>query len=174
MVDQIQTQVKLKPLTPKPNEVKVTEAAAKPAEVKPEPATTETPYRWTEPASQKKVTESHIELIKVLLDLPFRIAEAQKEFDAINRKWLLRKVELTIQAYTTPIFPGKKAEDGMRCASNEAERETAIDKVTLTDDLFATLSDEREAALRTLMLHKNHFEADKLTAQLEAATGSKS
>jgi hypothetical protein len=71
------------------------------------------------------------------------------------------------------MFPGKKDGEGMRPASNDTERDAAVQMVLLFDEQLDQLADKREMALRVLMGNKNAFEAAKLTAQLEISNNKK-
>jgi hypothetical protein len=62
-------------------------------------------------------------LITRLLALPEMIRNEQASFDAADFTYREALARITIRAFSEPLFPGKKPEDGMRCASNDTERE---------------------------------------------------
>lgn len=111
------------------------------------------------------------DLAERLLAQPLRITDAQRDFDIVDRMYQARLTELTIAAFSKPLFPGKKPEDPLRPASNDTEREAAINQ-TLSNDLnMIDLARQHDTALRMLILARNEFEALKLVAQLRISAG---
>lgn len=109
-------------------------------------------------------------LIRQLMGLPSEIGQWQADYDATDRAYKAYLAEVTIRAFSAPLFPGKKDGEPNRPASNDTEREAAIAQLVGTDPKLITLAVERESALRMLVQVKNQFEAVKLAAQLMAAT----
>lgn len=105
-------------------------------------------------------------LITRLLALPAQIMMAQAEYDKQDFLYREQLAQITLRAFSVPLFPGKKPEDGMRCASNDTEREAAINHLATTHAGLITAAQMREIALRSLMQVKNEFEAIKYTIQL--------
>ena len=125
-------------------------AAQPPAPVPAQPA----------PQSQQDI------LITRLLALPEMIRNEQASFDAADFTYREALARITIRAFSEPLFPGKKPEDGMRCASNDTEREAAISRLATTDSELMIAAQRREIMLRALMQVKNEFQAAQLVAQL--------
>lgn len=117
----------------------------------------------TQPQSQQSQQDM---LITRLLALPQMIRIAQTSFDKADFCYREALALITIRAFSEPLFPGKKPEDGMRCASNDTEREAAIERLATTNERVITAAQHREFALGDLMQLKNEFEAAKLVAQL--------
>ena len=138
-------------VTPKPNPV--------PA---PKPATAAPAAKFTEVTTDT--------LIRQLMGLPAEIGQWQADFDATDRAYKAYLAEVTIRAFSAPLFPGKKDGEPNRTASNDTEREAAIMQLVGTDAKLIALAAEREAALRMLQQVRNQFEGVKLAAQLMAAT----
>lgn len=111
------------------------------------------------------------DLAERLLAQPQRIADAQHDFDITDRMYQARLTELTIAAFSKPLFPGKKPEDPLRPASNDTEREAAINQMLSNDLGMIDLARQRDTALRTLIRERNEFEALKLVAQLRISAG---
>ena len=105
-------------------------------------------------------------LITRLLALPEMIRNEQASFDAADFTYREALARITIRAFSEPLFPGKKPEDGMRCASNDTEREAAISRLATTDSELMIAAQRREIMLRALMQVKNEFQAAQLVAQL--------
>ena len=102
----------------------------------------------------------------LLIEGPLDIEAAQKSFDLADRDYQKRLVQLSIEALSAPMFPGKTPDAGMRAASNDTERDLAIARHTQTDDTLIRMALNREAALRGLQAQRNKFEAAKLLASL--------
>ena len=123
------------------------------------------------PVSTPKFAEVTTDtLIRQLMGLPGEIGQWQADYDATDRAYKAYLAEVTIRAFSAPLFPGKKDGEPNRPASNDTEREAAIMQLVGTDPKLITLAVERESALRMLVQVKNQFEAVKLAAQLMAAT----
>ena len=105
-------------------------------------------------------------LITRLLALPEMIRAAQADFDQADFGYREALAKVTIRAFSEPLFPGKKDGEGLRPASNDTEREAAIERLATTDSALIIVAQQREVALRTLMVAKNEFEAVKLVTQL--------
>ena len=110
-------------------------------------------------------------LVRQLLNLPAEIGQWQADFDATDRAYKAQLAEITIRAFSAPLFPGKKEGEGNRPASNDTEREAAVAQLVATDGKLITLATEREAALRMLQQVRNQFEAVKIAAQLLISAG---
>lgn len=108
-------------------------------------------------------------IIERLLSLPALIHGDQQGFDEADRAYQTRLANLTVSAFSAPLFPGKEL-GTVRAASNDKEREAAIDKLISGDATLITLAQQREAALRTLQFNRNQFEATKIAAQLLTAS----
>lgn len=131
---------------------------------------------WIKPPEAKPIiidTKPYEPELPSLTRLPSLIQTNQGIFDKADRAYQKRRAELTIQAFTRPMFPGKKDGEGLRPASNDTERDAAVQMVLLFDEQLDQLADRREMALRVLMGNKNAFEAAKITAQLEIAQTKK-
>ena len=105
-------------------------------------------------------------LITRLLALPTQIMMAQAEYDKQDFIYREQLAQITLRAFSVPLFPGKKDGEGLRCASNDTEREAAIQHLATTSAGLITSAQMREIALRSLMQVKNEFEAIKYTIQL--------
>lgn len=105
-------------------------------------------------------------LITRLLALPEMIRSAQASFDTADFNYREQLSRITIQAFSEPLFPGKKEGEGKRSASNDTEREAAISHMATTDSALMIAAQQREIALRSLMQVKNEFEAIKYAIQL--------
>lgn len=105
-------------------------------------------------------------LITRLLALPEMIRAAQAEFDQADFTYRQTLASITIRAFSEPLFPGKKEGEGLRPASNDTEREAAIEKLATSDSALIIAAQQREVTLRALMVAKNEFEAVKLVTQL--------
>ena len=117
------------------------------------------------PAQPAQPSQQDI-LITRLLALPEMIRNEQASFDAADFTYREALARITIRAFSEPLFPGKKPEDGMRCASNDTEREAAISRLATTDSELMIAAQRREIMLRALMQVKNEFEAIKYAIQL--------
>lgn len=111
-------------------------------------------------------TSQQDSLINRLLSLPRQIEAAQAEFDKHDFYYREALATITIRAFSEPLFPGKKDGEGLRAASNDTEREAAIQRLATTNERIITSADLRNIALRELMRLKNEFEATKLIALL--------
>lgn len=129
--------------------------AAQPAQPAQPPAPTA-----AAPQSQQDI------LITRLLALPAQIMMAQAEYDKQDFIYREQLAQITLRAFSVPLFPGKKDGEGLRCASNDTEREAAIQHLATTSAGLITSAQMREIALRSLMQVKNEFEAIKYTIQL--------
>lgn len=127
------------------------------------PSTPTTPAQPTQPPSQQDM------LITRLLALPEMIRTAQADFDQADFTYRQTLASITIRAFSEPLFPGKKEGEGLRPASNDTEREAAIEKLATSDSALIITAQQREITLRALMQVKNEFEAVKLVAQLVIA-----
>lgn len=105
-------------------------------------------------------------LMDELAILPTRICTCQALFDDADRDYRQQLATISLCALTEPLFPGKKADEPMHAASNEKERDLAIDHAIVSDELFLKLEERRRAALRNLVEAKNSFEAAKLMVQV--------
>ncbi len=105
-------------------------------------------------------------LITRLLALPEMIRAAQGDFDKADFSYREALAKVTIRAFSEPLFPGKKPEDGMRPASNDTEREAAIERLATSDSNLIIVTQQREITLRNLIVAKNEFDAVKLVTQL--------
>lgn len=121
------------------------------------------------PDMKAKDFPAHDDVITWLLDGPEAICDKQEAFDQADRVYKSHLTELTIKAYNTPLFTGKKGAEGLVPASNDPEREAAIDSLCSTDPRMLPLAITRETALRELMREKSRFEAAKLIAALLTA-----
>lgn len=133
----------------------------------PVPAQPPTPPTPAAPAPAP--TSQQDALITRLLALPEMIRKAQADFDKTDFAYREALAKITIRAFSEPLFPGKKDGEGLRCASNDTEREAAIDRLVTTDSALIIAAQQREITLRNLMVVKNEFEAVKLVAQLLTA-----
>lgn len=100
-----------------------------------------------------------------LIDAPGKIAEAQKLVDDAVRLYSARLSIVTIKAFSAALFPGKKDGDPNRPASNDTEREAAIQQLITSDPVLEGYAQAREAALRELTRLRGEFEAFKLVMQ---------
>lgn len=105
-------------------------------------------------------------LITRLLALPEMIRTEQASFDQADFNYRSALASITIRAFSEPLFPGKKEGEGLRCASNDTEREAAISRLATTDSELMIAAQRREIILRALMQVKNEFQAAQLVAQL--------
>jgi hypothetical protein len=112
-------------------------------------------------------TSAQDEVITRLLNGPVDIRDYQDMFDKADRAYKTRLADLTIQAFSAQLFPGKDGQ--MVAASNDKQRDAAVDQVTSTDSHLVQLAINREIALRNLSHARNTFEGAKLAAQLLAA-----
>lgn len=105
-------------------------------------------------------------MVANLLNGPARIEESQRLFDTADQLYKHSLTDVSIEALSSCIFPGKKPEDPRRAASNDTERDLAIQNLATTNARLITLSERRDAALRELQRERNTFEAAKLLAAL--------
>ena len=91
---------------------------------------------------------------------------AQAEYDKQDFIYREQLAQITLRAFSVPLFPGKKDGEGLRCASNDTEREAAISRLATTDSELMIAAQRREIMLRALMQVKNEFQAAQLVAQL--------
>ena len=127
---------------------------------------TQPPAQLPQPAAPQSQQDM---LITRLLALPEMIRAAQADFDQADFGYREALAKVTIRAFSEPLFPGKKDGEGLRPASNDTEREAAIERLATTDSALIIVAQQREVALRTLMVAKNEFEAVKLVTQLLVA-----
>ena len=106
-----------------------------------------------------------VQIMHKLIDAPSKIAEAQKLVDDAGRLYAARLSILTIKAFSEALFPGKKEGEGLRPASNDTEREAAIQSLITSDPVLEGYAQAREAALRELTRLRGEFEAFKLVMQ---------
>ena len=121
-----------------------------------QPAQPPAPAQPAQPQSQQDI------LITRLLALPTQIMMAQAEYDKQDFIYREQLSQITLRAFSVPLFPGKKDGEGLRCASNDTEREAAIEHLATTNAGLITAAQMREIALRALMLVKNEFQAAQL------------
>jgi hypothetical protein len=101
-----------------------------------------------------------------LAQTPEQLNNAQRTLDAIRYSYEARMVELSIAAMGAAIFPGKTPEDPKRAASNERERDLAIQSVCLADAGFQQLRLAYEEAQREVSLTRDRQTNYRLIAQL--------
>lgn len=106
-----------------------------------------------------------VQIMHKLIDAPGKIAEAQKLMDDAGRLYAARLSILTIRAFGEALFPGKKGGDPNRPASNDTEREAAIQHLITSDAVLEEYAIAREGALRELTRLRGEFEAFKLVMQ---------
>ncbi len=111
---------------------------------------------------------SRNDIIAFLLNAPAYILDAQRAFDIADRAYQTRLASLTITAFSASLFPGKEP-GTTRAASNDKEREAAIDKLITSDPDLIALAQTREQELRLLQYARNKFEGAKIAAQLLTA-----
>lgn len=144
-----------------------TEAAkpivAAPATI-PAPAATQPALPVSAPQPLRKPEVQAV--VETLLLGPANIQTAQELFDKADQDYKRSLTDVSIEALSAVIFPGKKPEDPKRVAGNEEERSLAIQKLATTNARLITLSANRDAALRELQRERNQFEAAKLLAAL--------
>lgn len=104
-------------------------------------------------------------VVKMLMEAPEAILKAQRAYDAANAEYLACYAGIVIQAFSAKFFPPKKdGETELRAASNDAERDAAVAKLTTTDPTLLKLAAAREEALRNLQFARNHLETAKTVA----------
>lgn len=114
-------------------------------------------------------TDAVIDEIKAnLLNGPLYILDAQRAFDQADRAYQTKLASLTIAAFSAPLFPGKEP-GTTRCASNDKEREAAIDKLITSDPDLINFAQTREQELRLLQYARNKFDGARIAAQLLTA-----
>ena len=110
------------------------------------------------------------ELVMRLLDVPALLESAQARLDAATRNYESKVTLLSIEALSVPLFPGKKEEDPKRPASNDTERDLAIQHALATNAALIELAQTREIALRQVTRLRNELEAAKILAAFLTAT----
>jgi len=118
----------------------------------------------TKPTQEDKAYDQAY-IVEMLLESPTYIANEQILLDKVNREYQARIAKLSIEALSKPLFPGKKPEDGMRAASNDTERDLAIQLVLTSDPELVELTADREDFSRQLAYYRNRFEGAKIAAQ---------
>ncbi len=103
-------------------------------------------------------------IIDLLINTPCHILMAQSAYNEADRAYQIRLAEVTINALSAAIFPGK--DGALRAATNDTERAAAVDKLTATDERLTTLRIQRESALTVLQYHKNVFDGAMRAARL--------
>jgi len=121
------------------------------------------PAQPTQPAPPAQ--PDAVQIMHKLIDAPGKISEAQKLVDDAGRLYAARLSILTIKAFSEALFPGKKEGEGLRPASNDTEREAAIQSLITSDPVLEGYAQAREAALRELTRLRGEFEAFKLVMQ---------
>lgn len=125
----------------------------------------ESPVLGAPAQSAQPVQPDAVQIMHKLIDAPGKIAEAQKLMDDAGRLYAARLSILTIKAFSEALFPGKKEGEGLRPASNDTEREAAIQSLITSDPVLEGYAQAREAALRELTRLRGEFEAFKLVMQ---------
>ena len=105
-------------------------------------------------------------LINELASAPDALNKAQAEVDRIRLEYDRSLVDLSIQALSIPLFPGKTSEDPKRAAANEKERDLAIQFMCQHDAAFGMLAVALEDAQRELTLRRDRQTNFRLIAQL--------
>lgn len=126
--------------------------------------TTFSPDTATAPTFDTRLTLG-AELVTRLLAAPQAIADAQKAYDEAHVAYETCKAGVVIQAFSAPLFPGKKEGEPNRAAGNEEERAAAVAKTLAENITLKPLASGRDEALRKLSLARNEFEALKLVVQ---------
>lgn len=103
-------------------------------------------------------------LVDTLLSLPILIRDAQERFDKIDLEYQRTLTTCSIVFLEQPIFRDK--DDKPRQATNERERELALNYGLMNDEGIKVLIRERADALRELQCTKARFEVAKLMVQL--------
>lgn len=109
-------------------------------------------------------------LVDLLLNSPDNIRDAQARFDEADRAYKARLANLSLEAVSLPLFVAK--DGSKRTASNDTERELAVEQAVANDALLIRLAQTREATLRELMHARNTLESAKTLAQLLIADKS--
>lgn len=148
-------------------------AASKAVEASSPVATIPAPAAPAIPVVSTSYSATVDHVIQLLLDTPAEIREYQGYVDALETSFNRRKTDLSIEALTKPLFPGKKPEDGHRAANNDTERDLAIADVTGHDLRLIEYSTDLSTARRNLQYARNQFEGAKLAATLLASMSAK-
>jgi hypothetical protein len=122
--------------------------------------------RAIEVQHEAPATPERDQIIAELLAAPARIRPLQTAYDEADRAYRSRLITLTFEAFTQPLFPGKKDGDPMRIAGNEDERTAAVEKKCGQDATLIQLAFTRSTAKADLIEAQNQFDALKLAAQL--------
>ncbi len=122
--------------------------------------------RSTAKLLKKAVVINPQTIATALAESPEQLNTAQKRLDLVRFEYEAYLTTLSIQALSTPLFPGKTPEDPQRAASNEKERDLAIQYVCQGDPGYRRLQAEFEAAQRDVTLCRDRQANARLIAQL--------
>lgn len=103
-------------------------------------------------------------IIKDLNECPSLIPSLQGIYDEADRGYQALVAIYSLSALTDPIFKDKN--DSYRAATNDKEREIALNHALLGNDQIEQAWQKRAASLRNLQTAKNRFEAARLLVQL--------